>query len=130
MGEYLEMVNRYKLFIELTGGIQEISPEEAAASEPTYVWTEKFPKMETFLSKGYQAGGNAYFKSNNPWGSQTLDFVVTTVWFDCEECESNMDDDQWSQEDCLTCDGSGSLTIDIPECLDAQTEEEIIDSKS
>jgi hypothetical protein len=125
MTEYLDMLNRYKEFLELTGGIVEVTPEEARSLNPNLVWSQRWPNMEIFLTKGYwdEDGEDGYFKANNPWDDSTPDYIVTSVWFDCEDCQDLDDEDS----ECVWCNGSGSQSISFDDCLEATTEQEILD---
>jgi hypothetical protein len=125
MTEYLDMLNRYKEFLELTGGIVEVTPEEARSLNPNLVWSQRWPNMEIFLTKGYwdEDGEDGYFKANTPWDDSTPDYIVTSVWFDCDDCLDLEDEDS----ECITCSGSGSRSLSFEDCLDATTEEEILD---
>jgi hypothetical protein len=49
-----------------------------------------------------------------------------TVWVDCPKCEEELDkDEDWDQDDCGECEGSGTLSIYMPDCLNAKTDEEV-----
>jgi hypothetical protein len=124
MTYYLDILNRYKEFLELTGGIEEVTPEEARSLSPNLVWSQRWPNMEIFLTKGFsdEDGEDGYFKANLSWDDSTPDYIVTSVWFDCEDCQDLEDEDS----ECLTCSGSGSRSISFEDCLEASTEEEIL----
>lgn len=127
LGNLLETVEEWKKFTEQYGDLEEISLEQAKKLDVHQVWTF-WSRSSDFLSNELVEAVEviSYFKSENQWDAEegSLTFVMT-VWVDCETCEANSEDDDWDQDDCEECEGSGVLSITIPDCMDCKTEDEV-----
>lgn len=44
----------------------------------------------------------------------------------CPECEKNSDDDDWEQDDCELCEGSGIIVIHVPDGIGLRSDDDII----
>lgn len=128
MGALLDEVNVLKEFIETYGEFTEVNTyEEVQQSEPHHVWT-LWSGGNDFLANGYFEDEEviSYFLTPKPWAAEEGSLkVVLTYWVDCPTCQAQSDNDEWEQDECHQCEGDGTLSIDLRECLDAQTEEEI-----
>jgi hypothetical protein len=128
MGYLQDCVREWREFAEKYGQPQEISKEAAKALPEDRVWT-LWSRGSDFLANEFAENGEviSYFVTSNPWSEVRGSVTVTwTVWIDCPTCETNLEeDDDWDQDDCEECEGGGTLSIDIPDCLNAKTEEEI-----
>jgi hypothetical protein len=131
MGYLLDSVNAWKQFAKTHGELEEISVEEAKQLDEHYVWT-LWSRGSDFLANEFVISGEAisYFKTTNKWVAErgSLTFVMTE-WVECPTCEENSEDDDWDPDECSECEGSGTLSISIPACLNCKSDEEILEMR-
>lgn len=87
-------------------------PAEVKNIEINRIWTE-FWRTDQFISNEYikvdsfDGSISAYYVSELPYtepeGSISL---ITTFWEDCEDCGAE-------DEDCETCQGAGTIPVDV-----------------
>jgi hypothetical protein len=132
VGYLQDCVFEWRSFIKKYGEPEEVLAEEARALPEERVWT-LWSRGSDFLANEFAENGEVigYFVTPNPWSEERGTVTPTwTVWVDCPTCETNSEEDEdWDQDDCEECEGSGNLHIEIPECSDSMTEEEIYASR-
>lgn len=132
MGYLQDCVREWRDFTQKYGEPQEVSQEAAKAIPESRVWT-LWSRGSDFLANEYAENAEviSYFVTPNSWSEVRGSLTVTwTVWVDCATCETNFEEDEdWDQDECEECEGSGTLSIEIPDCNEAQTEEEIYASR-
>jgi hypothetical protein len=128
MGIYLDDANSWREFIKEFGEPEEVSREDLMGIAPNRVWT-LWSRGSEFLVNETGDGDEvmSYWVTPRPWTQpQGTSFVTMTVWVDCPKCEEELDkDEDWDQDDCEECEGNGTVSIYMPDCVNAKTEEEV-----
>jgi hypothetical protein len=128
MGMYLDEANNWKEFVREYGEPEEVSREALSDFEPNRVWSLWWRSSEFLVNEtGDGDKVMSYWVTPRPW-TQPLGtlFVTMTVWVDCPKCEEELGkDEDWDQDDCGECEGSGTLSIYMPDCVNAKTDEEV-----
>lgn len=137
MGVYLDEVNKWRGFVKEYGEPEEVSQESLSDFEQNRVWSAS---GVTVLSVEGIAGVDAlvneisesdevlsYWVTPRAWTKPPGTLSTTmTVWVDCPTCEEELSkDEDWDQSDCGECEGNGTLSIYMPNCVNAQTDEEV-----
>lgn len=128
MGILLDEVETLRQFIKTYGEFTEVSTlEEVQQAAQETIWT-LWSGGNDFLANGYFEDEEviSYFLTPKPWVAETGALkVVFVYWVDCPTCETQSENEDWDVDDCPLCEGDGTLSIDLRECLDAQSEEQI-----
>lgn len=129
MGMYLDEANKWKEFVREFGEPEEVSRESLSGFEPNRVWTLWSRASRDFLANETGDGAEAmsYWVTPRPWTQPQRTFVVAMrLWVPCPKCEEGMDSDENSGQDaCEECEGSGCFVIEMDDCVDAKTDEEV-----
>jgi hypothetical protein len=128
----LEGAQSWREFVKTYGQPEEVTKDEAKALNPNNVWT-LWSRSNDYLINEFAEGDEVigYWKTPKTWDCQasTL-FVTMTIWIDCPTCEEMLTDDpDWDQDDCSECEGAGTLAIELEDCIDAKTEEEVFSKR-
>lgn len=128
MGIYLDDANSWREFVREFGEPEEVSREDLMGIAPNRVWT-LWSRGSEFLVNETGDGDEvmSYWATPQPWTQpQGTLFVTMTLWVDCPKCEEELNkDEDWDQDDCEECKGNGALSIYMPDCVNAKTEEEV-----
>ena len=128
MGIYLDYANSWREFVREFGEPEEISREGLIGIELNRVWTLWSRGSEFLVNETVDSAEvMSYWITPRPWTQpQGTSFVTMTVWVDCPTCEDGFDSDEdWDQDECEECEGNGTLSIFMPDCVNAKTEEEV-----
>lgn len=128
MGTLLDDANNWKEFVREFGEPEEVSREALSGVEPNRVWTLWSRSNEVLVNETADSGEvMSYWVTPQPWTQpQGTSFVTMTVWVDCPTCDEELGkDEDWDQDDCGECESSGVLSIYMPDCVEARTEEEV-----
>lgn len=125
---YLLSAQRWAEFISTYGEPTEISKTDAEKLDVHHVWTLCSLSNDVLvneLSEG--ADVISYWSTPRPWqGDKSSLIYDMTIWVSCPTCEQMSEEDEdWLEEDCEECEGSGTLFIEMEECIDAKTDEEV-----
>lgn len=67
-----------------------------------------------------------YWLSDSPRLTEgEYEFLIDSE-LSCPECEKNSEDDEWEQDDCEVCEGSGIIVVHVPDMVGLRSDEEII----
>lgn len=128
MGTYLEDALKWREFVGEYGEPAEVSREEVGDIAPNQVWT-LWSRGSDFLVNGKGDGDEvmSYWVTPRPWTQRESSlFVTMTLWVSCPTCEQEMvGDEDWDQDDCDECEGSGVLSIEMADCVDAKTDDDV-----
>jgi hypothetical protein len=128
MGIYLDQANNWREFVREYGEPEEVSRDALSDFEPNRVWSLWWRTSEFLVNESGDGDKvMSYWVTPRPW-TQPLGtlFFTMTVWVDCPKCEEELDkDEDWDQDDCGECEGNGTLSIYMPDCVNAKTEEEV-----
>lgn len=121
--DYLvQVLAKRKQIEDLYGPLEPISEDEAESGSvnPAFLWTVRSANLDSFLSNGLIPSGDLlemYYKSEKPC-LEPVDSVsgIDVLGFDCEACEDLEDPDE-----CLSCQGSYNIFIDIQEVIQRAT---------
>lgn len=117
--EYLvQTLAKRKSIEDLYGPLEQVSEAEVETGKinPAFIWTVRSAELDSFMSNGIIPCGDLlemYYRAAKPC-LEPVDtvFAVDVLGFDCEACD-DLDD----PNDCLSCQGSLSIFIDIQEVI-------------
>jgi len=124
----LEDARRYQEFLQKYGQPVEILIEEARKQDHHHIWTLWGRSSDFFVNELVEADEvMSYWFTPRPWEGKAGEiFYTSTIWVDCPTCEKMLEEgDEWDQDECVECEGAGTLSIDLEDCADARTEEEV-----
>lgn len=128
MGIYLEEANNWRDFLSEFGQPEEVSRDSLGGFEPNRVWSLWSRSQEVLVNEtSFSDEVMSYWVTPRPWSQpQGTSFITMTLWVDCPKCEEELEkDEDWDQDDCGECEGSGTLSIYMPDCVNAKTDEEV-----
>jgi hypothetical protein len=128
MGIYLDDANNWREFGREFGEPEEVSRDALGNYESNRVWTLWSRSNEVLVNETADSDEvMSYWVTPRPWTMpQGTHFVTMTVWVDCPKCEEELDkDEDWDQDECGECEGSCTLSIYMPDCVNAKTDEEV-----
>jgi hypothetical protein len=116
--QLVSVLAQRKKIEDLYGPLEQISEEEVESGSvnQAFIWTVRSAELDSFMSNGLIACGDLlemYYRSAQPC-LEPADTVtaVDVIGLDCDAC-----DDLEDPEDCLSCQGSLSIFIDIQEII-------------
>jgi hypothetical protein len=124
----LEDARRYQEFLQKYGQPVEIPAEEAKKQDLHNIWTLWSRSSDFFVNELVEADEViSHWFTPRPWEGKAGEiFYTSTIWVDCPTCANMLEeDDEWDQDECSECEGSGTLSIDLEDCAEAKTEEEV-----
>lgn len=127
MGYLLDEVKRWKEFLATYGEPIEVTEAEKQKLDPNTIWVLNSRGSDFLCNENeLSADGFSFWATPKPWSAPVGTLLISmTLWVDCPTCEANEDDEDWDQDDCEECEGAGTMSIDLDECQDAKTDEEV-----
>lgn len=128
----LDDAQKWAEFVSNYGAPKEVPFEVAKNADPNKVWT-LWSRGSDYLVNEFKQGEEviSYWLTANPWqGEEGQLFYAMTIWIDCPTCSEMFEvDEDWDQDECEECEGSGTLAIDLDSCLNAETEQEVFEMR-
>jgi hypothetical protein len=128
----LEDAQGWRKFIKTYGQPEEVDKDDAKALNPNSVWT-LWSRSNDYLINEFAEGDEviSYWKTPRAWEGKAGALVIPmTLWVDCPTCDEMLSEDpDWDQDDCSECEGAGTLAIELEDCIDAKTEEEVFSKR-
>ncbi len=125
---FLESAQRWASFIERYGQPSEVSKEQAAELERTSLWSLCSLGNDVMIN-GLSQGSDviSYWKTPKGWSGESGVLVYEmTLWVGCPTCEEQSElDEDWLQDDCEECFGAGTMFIELEDCVEAQSDQEV-----
>lgn len=123
----MDLVKEFETATEKFGGFIVASEEEARAT-PDRAWSLGILKHGSYemRSGSHEDPVDEYFLSARPVaGGDDLELVVDAQ-ISCPTCDAgHKQDEEWDEDDCEQCEGSGCLLIHIPDCVGMRSDDEI-----
>lgn len=112
---YADEFEKTAEWLKKYGTPRQITEEEAANSDPNYIWTE-WMASERWINNGFEPSANDinsnissfYLLASKPWtGEEFTQPLTTEIWLDCPVCQ----DDDFDGDDCEFCEDEELIPI-------------------
>lgn len=131
-GVLVDEVLRWERFFHSKFGDISLSTLQEVEKFPERGWVSYQVSNGSFLLEQFDPKTSKEGKNEDYWLSDSprltegeYEFLIDSE-LSCPECEKNSEDDEWEQDDCEVCEGSGIIVLHVPDGIGLRSDEEII----